>query len=74
MQREGELIHPFRGKLTTLLRQESINIMYYFDEKFKGWLPMPLTWEKHTPFVSRLVSEIKVIKFIILHVMSSVHN
>lgn len=58
-EREGELIHPFRGKLTTLLRQESLNIFYFFDQKSKGWLPMPLTWERHTPFVSGLVSEIK---------------
>ncbi|XP_003389225.1 PREDICTED: kinesin-like protein KIN-14P [Amphimedon queenslandica] len=57
--REGELIHPFRGKLTTLLRQESLNVMYFFDESNHGWLPMPLSWERQTPFVSRLVAETK---------------
>lgn len=35
-------------------------MMYFFDENCKGWLPMPLTWEKHTPFVSKLVMEVKV--------------
>lgn len=35
-------------------------MLYFFDEKHKGWLPMPLTWERQTPFVSKLVAEIKV--------------
>ena len=42
--------------------QESLNVMYFFDESSHGWLPMPLSWERQTPFVSRLVSETKVNK------------
>ena len=40
--------------------QESLNVMYFFDEKTKGWLPLPLMWERHTPFVSGLVTEVMV--------------
>lgn len=38
-------------------------MMYFFDESYHGWLPMPLSWERQTPFVSRLVAETRVIQF-----------
>jgi kinesin family protein C2/C3 len=59
-ERDGELVHPFRGRLTTLLRQESLNVMYFFDESHKNWLPMPLNWERQTPHISHLISQIKL--------------
>ena len=40
--------------------QETLNIMYYFDDEAGTWLPIPLTWERHTPTVSKMVEEIQV--------------
>lgn len=34
--------------------------MNFFDEGSGAWLPMPLAWERHTPSVAPLITEIQV--------------
>ncbi|XP_065897255.1 kinesin-like protein klp-3 isoform X2 [Dysidea avara] len=55
----GEFLHLSRGKITTYLHSQYLNIMYYFDEPSGSWLPMPLSWEQHVPFVASRVDHIK---------------
>ena len=43
-----------------LLAQELMNVMYFYDDEAGTWLPLPLTWERHIPTVSKMVDEIKV--------------
>lgn len=57
--RWGEFIHPTRGKLTTLLKQETLNVCYFFDDSTGTWLPMPLSWERHIPDVQARITEIQ---------------
>ena len=40
--------------------QQYLNIIYYFDEPTGSWLPMPLSWEQHVPFVANRIDHIKV--------------
>ncbi len=36
------------------------NVLYFFDEISGSWYPMPLSWERHVPGVTSLISEVQV--------------
>eukprot|EP00731_Ephydatia_muelleri_P021461 Em0014g52a len=58
-ERCGEFIHPTRGKLITFLRQQTLNVCYFFDDQTGAWLPMPLSWERHIPDIQARITEIQ---------------
>ncbi len=35
-------------------------MLYFFDEGSGSWLPMPLSWERHMPAITNVVTEIQV--------------
>lgn len=39
-------------------------MLYFFDEASGAWLPMPLSWERHVPQISNMITDIQVQGFI----------
>ncbi|WAR26994.1 hypothetical protein MAR_012698, partial [Mya arenaria] len=62
--REGFLIHPTRGRITTYIFYVPIyfrkkhNVHMYFDKDTGSWMRIPIVWELHHSMVKSLVDQV----------------